>query len=672
VENLPTNWYGYELLDMLMVGPVDDSKLLPSQFTAMEQWVRKGGRLLIFCGEGSFEQLQGRLGRLAGVHALGFHHTDRLNVDGQTYTLAKPTYFAELAADGATVLETCDTLPLLTAKRTGMGVVMVAACSLQALQPQGNFNVWKNVAVQVHSRQALDPANFSNVVSVKETVKVDKQAEPVSKNKATSKKFSRHRPASPRYVDKTRNVIPGFATLQEIAGRQAPSSFIPCGILLGFVFATLALGGLLRILRKGELLWIFLIPAVAVMSVVIFQISRHTSDTARLSNVGYVAALGDGQSYIQEFYAFYSGPDASDVDFGSKYMNGIIMPAGENRLANMTTQTIVTGDSQMFMPEKGMKSCATTSFFTETVAAYDPMSASLSFDSAGATIKIKNNLKQPVNNAVLFSNMLVMKIGNIAPGENIIRMNTADKLAEGEFTSSLMTQDTKWNELISLMLDHGGFHRTITAPRLLGYLDGSAISPLAQTANVKRQGVSVIDIPVTFSPVKSGTEVTIPAALLPSDVMNLEMPVWNTTARKFNSCIRPSKFVYLLGLPENIKKLKKASVELAINLQASGYVMKVSRISLTPGHSDTPRRHFNTVALQVYLSVDNPSGVYNISIPDADKLAVHEGKMAICIELSRLKSDIAQTISAINISGSSNQAMWKIISITPTLKGTVE
>jgi hypothetical protein len=336
----------------------------------------------------------------------------------------------------------------------------------------------------------------------------------------------------------------------------------------------------------------------------------------------------------------------------------------------MMTQTIATTDTQMTLPDSRSKPYATSSFFVETVADYNPMSVSLSFDTSGAVAKITNNLKQPVENAVLFANMRTMRIGRIQPGENTIRITNTDELSQGEFTSSLFQQDTKWNDLISLMLDRGGFHDTITAPRVIGYLDGSAVSPLDDAHKIAAQGVSVLDMPVTFLPMKSGTAVNIPAAFLPTDIINLQTPVWNTALREFNSCTRPSKMVYLVGLPKNIKKLKNSAVELAINIQAPGYTLQVAKARLIKRESTHSR--FDLTSVQVYQSVDNPAGIYTVTIPDAGKLESRDGMMVICIEVKKLESNIAKTISAINVMGSSSQATWKIVSITPTLKGTVE
>ncbi len=151
VSALPTDWFAYEAVNTIVLATSDTSLLAsisPEQFTALEQWVELGGRLVMCVGAGGEEVIGAgqplanlvpgtfsRVQTVRGLTALESHvgssqALDAIKVDGRTVPLQIcllenvvgkiPVY--EQAADGKR--------PVIIRAPTGLGQVVFVAVDL--------------------------------------------------------------------------------------------------------------------------------------------------------------------------------------------------------------------------------------------------------------------------------------------------------------------------------------------------------------------------------------------------------------------------------------------------------------------------------------------------------------------------------------------------------------
>ena len=672
-QALPDRWYGYSMLDMLTLGDIDIGQLRPSQVDAMLRWVRLGGTIIFTGHENMHKVLRGQIGQAAGVGSLGSHWVDRFHAkktDSQAVevVLDWPMPQAELYVTDAKVLISADTLPLLTHRRVGRGHVFTLALPLVAAKPVGMFDPWSEI------RRAI------------------RVAEPLETDK-----FFR----------------PAQATLKQIAGRPGPTKIVPVSILLA-ITACVILGGLaLQFIRRGELLWVVLIPAWLVLAVGLYVHSRGLTSPQRLSNIGLITPLGDGQVRVQQAFAYCSGPVEQKPTFSAGQGQGIISPASRALAVAREISRVETTDSTVIIPAKVVPPNATRGFYVDTVVPSPGVQASLTFDDSGVVGQISNLLPQPVNDAVVLTNFKTYRLGSLqADIPTPVRIGPPELLGEvdvsrvwpksrtsqkrrnaksrkprprrkpratraatgprievaGEFTSSL-TPDKRRNDLLAKLITVPSFNRTILArPLLIGYVPGSLVDPLPDRS-LTRAGWSVIAWPMRISPPKPGSEVLIPAGFVEKRLENIRSSVWNSRSMEFHSTNRPGEVVVMARPPWQGGRLRDATAILTVNIQAVGYDLTVAKARLAKNKAGMASR-LKVVSRTPVETFSNPSGRLRISVPNAERFADAEGWLAFSLRVTRPTSSAkTKTARGKPSPGQDNTVMWKLDSVDVVLKG---
>ena len=86
---------------------------------------------------------------------------------------------------------------------------------------------------------------------------------------------------------------------------------------------------MLRLRRRGELLWLVLAPGAIAVAAVLYVAGLSQTTPKRLSFVGLVTGLGDGRTRVQEVYRYYSGPESRTLDFSAGCEDGLMMDVGQ-------------------------------------------------------------------------------------------------------------------------------------------------------------------------------------------------------------------------------------------------------------------------------------------------------------------------------------------------------
>jgi len=569
---------------------------------------------------------------------------------------------AELYVTDATVLIGADTLPLLTHRRVGRGNVFTLALPLVAARPVGKFDPWSEIRRAVSAAEPLQADEF---------------------------------------------ILPAQATLKQIAGRPGPTKIVPASILLTMT-ACVILGGLaLQFIRRGELLWLVLIPVWLAVSVGLYIHSRGLTSPQRLSNIGLITPLGDGQMRVQQAFAYCSGPVEQKPVFSAGQGEGVISSASRALAVAMEIGLVETTDSTVIIPAKVVPPNATRGFYVDTVVPSPGVQTSLTFNSQGVVGQISNLLPRPINDAVVLTNFKTYKLGSLRANiPTPVRIGPPELLGEvdvsrvwpksrtsqksrraktrkprptraatgprievaGEFTSSL-TPDKRRNDLLAKLITVPSFNRTILArPLLIGYVPGSLVDPLPDRS-LTRAGWSVIAWPMRISPPKPGSEVLIPAGFVEKRLENIRSSIWNNRSMEFHSTSRPGEVVVMARPPWQGARLRDATAILTVNIQAVGYDLTVAKVRLAKGKTGTASR-LKVVSRTPVETFSNPSGRLRISVPNAERFADAAGWLAFSLRVARPTSPAkTKTTRGKPSPGQDNTVMWKLDSVDVVLKG---
>ena len=136
----PNHWFGYDGIDVLIVGRTRWADMHPAQRTALLDWTARGGVLVVTAGQQFHRVLTGELASAAGVEVTGEHRLESIaatDPDGEQIDPAAtdwPVVFAELMPTTAEVLWRTNDLPLLTRNACGDGTIFVLATPLGAVK----------------------------------------------------------------------------------------------------------------------------------------------------------------------------------------------------------------------------------------------------------------------------------------------------------------------------------------------------------------------------------------------------------------------------------------------------------------------------------------------------------------------------------------------------------
>ena len=569
VRELPDHWYGYDAARIGMVGPLTSAELRPSQLSALLDWVRRGGTLVLVGNPQMPEYLHGELAHAAGATAVGVHNFMELTVTGQGLKaphqakLALPLPMVELCPVEAEVLCQANGLPLMLRHRLGDGQVFTLATPLGALADPGLQGLVKLFDQATETRSAVDGDQFPG---------------------------------------------PARETLAGIAGRRGPRPAVPLTPLAALLAVAVVAGTVLRIWRRGELAWLALAPLAVAIALGFYIGGKLTSDPERLTGIGLVTGLGDGLARVQGSFVYYSGPTGRKLT--PTVENGIIQDAGGTAPAVLAPLETRTGRG-LSMPDRALRNRDTMGLYVDKVQPMPSPAVKLSFGPAGLTGTIANRLGDDIVNAVVYVNRQTYRMGDLPAGaESPVAVGPGNRLGEGEFTGGLL-QDVLANDLInSLSPAPDIFRRVRRSPLLIGQVRG-CLADVLPGQTLDRRGWSVVVFPLEFQPPQPGTRVVLPSGFVELEFRRLNMTVWNALTETFVPQSANADVLLAVRPPACVPGLEKASVRIRASLQAANCrltIAGVPREAAAAGAGAVEIRRF-----------DNPAGPVSAEATDADR-----------------------------------------------------
>ncbi len=614
IAELPDRWYGLSMVKMFVIGDADLTELRSSQLEAIIDWTLRGGTLVLSGSESLDEILSGRMGDLAGVSAGGLHYTDRLNLTGGglgsgDVRLVTAMPFCELDPLDADVLCQAGGLPFATHRQAGEGHVFTIAMPVGALAEQQLHNVWKRIRELSGLASAINSSDF---------------------------------------------FAPGQTALNEIGGKQGPTSALPVSILMGMMVLILVSGVVLRFRRRGELIWMALMPLVVVLSFGLYFYGRTLSDPERLSNIGLVTGFDGRRARVQQMFAYYSGPSDATLNVWPGNSPGVLTNIGGPGAGVGRSREIVSGQA-VGAGTRDVRPNSINAFYVDTMANFAGVDSQLTFDSAGLTGRITNLTDYPIDRAILYADGKAYPLGNLSAGGEVeVSLDADDILPAGEFTSSV-TPDDRFNALLGAMRGGDSLGKlpkavavSPTAPMLIGYIPSSPIDPL-DGRQLHRQGESVLVWPLNLSAPQSGTEISIPPGLLTDRFKMLAgSPIHKGGV--FIPSNGASTTMITVQPPRSAAQLDDVTVTISLTLSATGYRMIVQGLQL-----NALGRVIDATDI---ATSENPDGSFKIEIPNADRFAVNDGRLVFALKVE-------------NLTPESRAIEWGVTNLAVSLKGTV-
>lgn len=620
IRQLPDVWYGYSMVDLLIFGSVDISQLRPTQIDAVLDWVQRGGLLIVAGGRSMDQMLRGRLGRAAGVAVIGIHDAVDLAVDGPglrsvKVTLAQALPMAELQTVQAAVVYRANGLPLLTSRAFGHGNVLTLSLPIGGLADTKLHRIWSEVRDIGRSLPPLDANRFLSA---------------------------------------------GRDTLQQIAGRRGATRKAPVAILLALAGFVVIAGAALKFVRRGELVWLGLIPLAVIISVALYAYGQTLRDSQRLRHIGLVSGLGDDRARVQEAFAYYSGPEVRRMDFSANSPRGLISNIGAQATGTTAETRTMNGTD---LPNITVRNNDTAAFYVDSIDPTAALKTNLTFTADGLVGEITNLLPEKIEDAVLYADGLSYQLGTLPAGKQTkVEINAGKQLARGEFTGSGEIKPRR-NELVQAMISRQstgkkgrngpGRRRAIRSwPLLIGYTPYSPLDPLPGR-KLERDGWCVLTWPIRTVAPPSGTKVTIPAGLVRVEQLG---SLRDVTTGGYQQTRYGGSLEMKVAPPESIRALRDVTATISVGISATNFQLIVSGGQLN--------NHGVVVPLTVVRTIDNPSGLYKVTIPKADRFTAGNGQLLFHIRIKRLDEGNTSDLMARTMKA-------KVHSVQIALKGTV-
>jgi len=550
-----------------------------------------------------------------------------------------------LCVSEAEVLLTGNGLPLLTRHRFGQGHVYVLSVPTGAIKDPSLHFVWKHFAPAQQARPSVDDGAFA---------------------------------------------APARRAIDAIAGRPAPSVTTPLTVLGVIAALALIAGLILRLRRRGEILWLVMVPAALVCGVVLWGIAQSRTAPEHLSYIGLVSGLENDVARAQYLFGYYSGPGSRELTFSAGGPRGLIEDIGLKAQAAFGRHETLCGPSVM-LPGRSVQEDSTALFGVDAVVRTGAITGSLTFDSAGLTGQLTNNVGVDISSAIIYVNGQTYSLGDLpagrtasvsvgvddhlgavtfvkryaagktgaawdlpkpkrrrttrpaGPGRRRVRRparrsgakarrrGPATVVAEGNFTSSAV-QDALFTALLGRFLTQPKIGRNVDRSAvLIGYTDSSLIDPLGGR-ELKRHGKCVVVWPLTLSRPAADTAVRIPEGFVRTTFINMSTPVWDAVNQRFNRSSRDSEILMLAEAPRAVGPLREARAVLTVGLHAPGFRVRIWGVGqLAEGrkvvHDGPPLKE-----------VTNPSGEITLEIDNADRFRQAGGAYAFAIRVERTRS----------------------------------
>jgi len=686
---LPDRWYAYDLAHAVVLSNLDMTHVRPAQVDALLNWVRKGGVLVIAAGTHLPDMLQGELGQAAGVSAVSVHSvtsvrdvTDLrrgemlLNVntakaadprtplaeattqpaDRRTVTFAKPLPMAQLLPGDATVLLTANGLPLVTDHPMGNGHVLVLALPTGALQHLPLTRLWRLPSeLRVRTSPIRNDASFL----VKPSPSVGESGH---KSQVVARELQFTQGTQP---EGARTAV---QVLNEIAGRPGPVRAVPVGIMLAFAAGTIIVGGVLRLRRRGELIWVLLVPVAIAAGVAFFLMGATRTDQPHSSFVGLMTGVDDRHAVVQEVVSFYSGPGQLDKQFVSTDPQAVIEPMRLPGSGSLDL-TRIRVNAPMALADVDCRPDMTFGYMMQSVVATGGIDGSLTFGPQGLTGRVTNRLGQELKDPVLYVNLSDARpkdtaafagtrgmmfyqnrqsypLADLGEAQGMdIRPDEGTRLAPDAFTSRKMLSPTDHNR-VSLIRQVVGLGDSVqgTDPMLVGYVEGSLLAPSDQKAN----GWRIVAWPVKLQAPAAGTKV-----LIPSPFVRLAfLGATGYDKGHFVSQASGGPVTIMVRLPRVIKTLDNPVVHLKLDMQASAFDVNVSGIK---GFSPDGKNK----ALVPLKSFPNAAGMCQVDVPSAQDY--YDPDFGFCFRMM---------VTPSANSDREQGPQWQIVSIDVSIEGT--
>jgi len=678
VPDLPDRTYGYDIAQMVVIHGMDMERCRPAQWEALLNWVRSGGLLVLAGNSELIDMLQGELGELAGVSASGLHcigelrdvtdvrrnemilataeenssHVRSLSqalglpVADRTIRLTSgpPQSMVRLLPDTARVLYTANGLPLMTDRAVGNGHVVTLAVPTAVLQFGPLPRMWVSV------------------LELCDTVAPIRNDGLFLRNEARQAVFNAMQPL-PLAGRRTADIV-----LNETAGRPGPVRAVPVGILLTVTAGSMVLGGLLWFKRRGERMWLVLLPVAMIAGGAMYAIGLARTDPPRTTFVGLMTAGGDRHAIVQELALYYSGPADEPADrFGSNSVQSMVIPVSGANSGSLDLTHIRT-NAPMAMVSLSPQPNQRYGYYMQSVLRSEGLTGSLTFGPDGVKGRVRNRLGAELKDPVLYVNLNTARTrgdGTLqgltgavnhftrqafrlqdlpADAEMDVVADAQTRLLSADaFTTRLTLTPTEQNRVALLKqvvaqgdLVHGA------DPLIVGYVETSALIPDVH----QPKGWRLVAWPVKLQAPPPGTKVLIPSAFTRMTMMGMSY-----NRGEFQKLAMSGAGTFIVRPPRVITGLDNAVAHIRLDMQAPSHditIVGVKGFAADASGQDVDLKTFK-----------NATGLYEVDVPNAGDY--YTPGLGYVFRMIARPAD----------SGSDETPLWQTRSLEVSLEGTI-
>lgn len=635
-SRLPDCWYGYSAANVVLVGQLDLDAHRPAQAQALLDWITTGGVAVVFANPRMQDMMTSPLGQAAGVAVASSAMVTEVVMPASDAAsqpdkvkFAKPMQLLNLAVQGAEVrFADVDGTPLMTHARLGLGHIFVVALPSAALAEAGLQPLWGDIGTTMRTPSAI--------------------------------RMDAVEPAS-------------LASLQGLAGRRGVARWVILCWLGAFVLVTAGVGLAMRLRGRGELTWLVMLPLAILLSIGLYSWSlTRQGNATSVTFVGASIGDGQGQAVVNQTFSYYS-PKAQNVSFQSGSPLGRIIPVGRQSGGTFTqageqTSDNASGDSfsltnvrsagGLTLPEFEVPPGAAVAFSNAASVSLDGrLISDLHFGPKGLEGTITNNTRFGLADAVVFARGRAYRIGDLPAWKATpVVIGNDDRMDSGEFLQGTAVKSYEGilrNDLVTQLTALQTGVRRDKQPYLLAWSKTSPLAPVPEMDGAASAGLMLMVEPLAYSPSPAGSRVLIPEDMLVKRYAPRGMTPVNIRTDEFLTGSHNSAGIdLLLSPPPAVGPLTQTQLTLRVAIQAPTYQMIIYGI----------RPDGELLQLETF---DNPSGIREFVVTDADRFMTPEGAVRVNVQVKALQGgDDAASAAA--------RPAWRFDSIDSTLEGTVK
>ncbi len=613
---LPNRWYGYSLLEILVISSAEPAELSDSQISAVVDWVRQGGVLLVTAHSAGDRTFTGRLAEAAGVIVAGTHQEYRLeatDADGKDRfetDLETPMVMAHLCPLDADVLWQANDMPLLTLRRLGTGAVFTLAVPVGALATNQTKPLWQTIADRMKRVQPILPDAFAA---------------------SAESKFA------------------------QIAGRRSRDRRTPACIIGVQAVLFLLLGLFLHLRRRGELAWVAMVPLGLLGAAGLLVWGMTLREEPRLSFLALASARPDGTAHVRQLSTYYT-PQTEQIDFSSGSPLGTVRPSASASASVMESVEIAGGRTMTLEDVRIIGNSARTAYAEAPANLPGRLGAEVRLGPKGLEGTITNNTGADIFDAIIVTGSAAYTVGLLPAGRTTAVVVHDPPLPKDTYTEKTVrnTTDRLRNDLIAaLACPPAATRRSLPepTPMLLGWSSLPLLNPLDESRRqqAESKGLTLLTMPLTLLNTPPGTKVVVPGGLLKLHIGG-RPPVWVPKKQKFNKMTLPGEVELGFAPPAGAGEITDARAAMRISLHAPNCRMRIFGFV---GRKGKPAKE------ALIKTVDRPVGTYNVVV---DSLRPVAGGYKITIRIGPLEAGRPGAHEHVS-------APWKIESLNLTLEG---